>query len=52
MNFSRFRKKTPRQIHRIKYHAICINICGEINEQNLDGKFDHEEREFDEISKN
>ena len=43
-DFSRFGKKTPSQIHRIKDHAIWINIHKEI-EENLDRNIDSNERE-------
>ena len=43
--FCRFGNKTTRWIHRIKIHAIWTSIRGEINEQNLDRKFDLKERE-------
>ena len=45
MDFSKFRKKTPRRIHIIKNHSIWISIRREIKEQNLRRKFDHKERE-------
>ena len=38
MDFSNFRKKTPRQIHEIKNHFIWISIRGEIKEQKLERK--------------
>ena len=34
MDFSNFRKTTPRGIHEIKTHSIWIKIHGEIKEQN------------------
>ena len=34
MDFSNFRKRTPRRIHEIKTHSIWIKIHGEIKEQN------------------
>ena len=49
MIFGRFGKKTPRRIHGTKNHSIGIKIHGEIKEQNLDRKFDHEERKNKEI---
>ena len=42
-----FRKKTPRQIHRIKNHLIWISNCREIKEQNKERKFYSEEKEND-----
>ena len=44
-DFGRFKKNALRKIHRIKIHLIWISIRGEIKEQNLDKKFDGEERE-------
>ena len=35
MDFSRFRKRTPRKIHGIKNHLICIMIRGKIKEKKL-----------------
>ena len=34
-DFSRFGKKTPRRIHRIKNHAIGISILEEIKENKI-----------------
>ena len=44
-DFGKFRINTPRKIHIIKNHSIWISIHREIEEQNLDIKFDHQERE-------
>ena len=44
MDFSKFEKKTPRRLHGIKNHSIGISIHGEIKEQNLERKFNHDER--------
>ena len=43
LGFSRFGKRTPRQIHGIKNHSIWIKIHGEIKEWKL-GRKSQEER--------
>ena len=47
-DFSNFRKRTPRRIHRLKNHSrnAQISICGEIKEQKLERKIDREERKL------
>ena len=48
-DFSNFIKRTPRRIHGIKTHLICISSHEEIKKKKLERKIDHEERENQEI---
>ena len=48
MDFNRFRKRTQRQIHRIKNHSIWMKIRGEIKER-IRWKFSNAKREKSEI---